>query len=999
MHNITFGSEYEFLSTGIAADIALGSPSSSGFVVAYRDIPDSHDGTARVGQVSGTAISYGTASDFETVDVVSTTAISTLSPTKFVVTYGNYGTSAEGKGVAGAITGTIINFGTSVTYQDTATGTDAGDSTSLDASGFVVAWEDPTILAGSPDSYIKVGSVSGTVITYGSGVSFTDGGNLNAIAIVSHVASGFVVLYNLTSPQGEARVGTVSGTDVFYGAKYEFSTGGAEYVSAAMLDSTRFVVAYRDLDDSNHGTAKIGTVSGTTLTFGPEFEFATGSTKFELPISVMNENEFVITYRDTSDSSNLKSKVGTVRGTTIVFGDGTLLKATTAADHTYGVSTIPLNGSRFIVAWGDTLDSRHGTAVVGQIPTSNSLDLFICGPEATTNSIDLYIAGYEEISNSGDLFIAGIGPVETSVSCDLFIEGAAPSTEFSASGDLFIWGRDTRFCMYSDNVVFYHPVDDYTEATLEEPWQENVVEFSGGILVSGAMATSGSDTYIVYDNQNGGYPSLSGVTSIAVAFWGKDFFRAGSDAGLFVGNSSSPTSKADVNGIHLHPNNKPMLHINGAGGQSVGSLDSPPNDGEFHFIIIYAEVSGGQWRIYGSTDDVPEMSLLTNDGTSALQMSDQRYFMVHLENPNGTVIDEIICWTGLTQPFTTSEITTLYTLASSHGLRMNQLSDHFDAVDTVDLFIAGQDEINSSGDLFIEGHEPLVASSDLFIQGLEIIQSSGDLYIQGPIFSSGAIDLFIEGTVSGLLNDNIPLYINGYATNTNNIPLYIQGSVSVDDDLPLYIEGYSILSASGDLFIGGSGIIPASDDIPLFTLGVDSNSGSMDLYIQGLVSVDDSSPLYIKALDIISASGNLFMYGLSPADLKWRSLALYIGGQIPASVDEGRAMDWFLRTSDHYPQLIGTFGASVSGVTIQVWDVINAQNTLVSVTSSGCYQITDTGRWGWSTANLPQLSGYQHQYYYLMTGDPTGTFDGQFFLEIPEDAKWIFPSSQSEYIL
>lgn len=114
---------------------------------------------------------------------------------------------------------------------------------------------------------------------------------------------------------------------------------------------------------------------------------------------------------------------------------------------------------------------------------------------------------------------------------------------------------------------------------------------------------------------------------------------------------------------------------------------------------------------------------------------------------------------------------------------------------------------------------------------------------------------------------------------------------------------------------------------------------------------------------------------------------------------ETNSMDWFLKTSDHYPQLIGTFDSSISGVTIQVWDVINAQNTLVSPTSSGCYPITDTGRWGWSTSNLPSLSGYQHQYYYLMAGNPSGTFDGQFFLEVPEDAKWIHPNNSGGYIL
>lgn len=126
---------------------------------------------------------------------------------------------------------------------------------------------------------------------------------------------------------------------------------------------------------------------------------------------------------------------------------------------------------------------------------------------------------------------------------------------------------------------------------------------------------------------------------------------------------------------------------------------------------------------------------------------------------------------------------------------------------------------------------------------------------------------------------------------------------------------------------------------------------------------------------------------------------LFISGAIPVSSgDLARPLDWLLKTSDHYPQIIGTFEILASTVTIQVWDITDGQNVLMSVANSGCYAIGDTGRWGWSTSGLPTTQGHARHYLYLMTSDTTETFDGQFLMESPEGAKWIHPNSQDDYI-
>jgi len=114
---------------------------------------------------------------------------------------------------------------------------------------------------------------------------------------------------------------------------------------------------------------------------------------------------------------------------------------------------------------------------------------------------------------------------------------------------------------------------------------------------------------------------------------------------------------------------------------------------------------------------------------------------------------------------------------------------------------------------------------------------------------------------------------------------------------------------------------------------------------------------------------------------------------------ESRPLDWLISSPDYSPQILGTL-VDASGVNIQLWQVADGQNTPVSVASSGCYQIGDTNRWGWSTENLSNDSLSQQQYFYLMTSSNNSeNFSGQFFFALSEDSKWMHPNDRGTYLL
>lgn len=111
-----------------------------------------------------------------------------------------------------------------------------------------------------------------------------------------------------------------------------------------------------------------------------------------------------------------------------------------------------------------------------------------------------------------------------------------------------------------------------------------------------------------------------------------------------------------------------------------------------------------------------------------------------------------------------------------------------------------------------------------------------------------------------------------------------------------------------------------------------------------------------------------------------RSIRLFFA-QPPA--DDGMWIGEFVKTADFYPQVLGRFGPEVLpdySVEINVWRLDAEGVTPIELAQSGCYPIGDTGRWGWSTANMPSgVAG--EQFYFQMTNEANDdVFDGQFFI-------------------
>jgi hypothetical protein len=323
------------------------------FVVVYRDGADNH-GRAIVGQVAGTTITYGAESVFSAAST-DYASVAALSETKFVVAYRDAGSSGYGVARVGQVTGTTISYGTAAIFDSI--DTQYVSVAALSDTKFVVAYQAPDLL---DTGYSIVGQVTGaTDISYGGFVQFS--GDVSNVSIAALSETKFVVVYLGTGLlYGRARVGQVTDTAISYGAEAVFNDAATVlYFSGgvARLSDTTFIVGYENTDDDD-GRVVMGTVVGDDITFGNQVSYNAGSASYDVTVVALSEWQYVVAWDDESDFDYGKSRVGTVPS----LGPATVFNQ----DYTYQISAAKLTGTKFVVAYSDGVN-YDGAAIVGQV--------------------------------------------------------------------------------------------------------------------------------------------------------------------------------------------------------------------------------------------------------------------------------------------------------------------------------------------------------------------------------------------------------------------------------------------------------------------------------------------------------------------------------------------------------------------------------------------------------------------------------------------------------
>lgn len=359
----TFGSETEFLSASTQG-ISVISLTATTLVVSYLDKSAAPTKLkSRVGIVSGTSVTFGAFVEVSG-DTSSGVASVALSSTKFFIGYDIGAPPNDGKARVGTVTGTAITIGAEVSYGNIVDGGSGLTAARISSTKVVIAFTDST----SDNS--KIGTISGTNIVFGSNSPFDTGLPAAQVQLVVLAADKVIVAYRGGSAFGESYVGTVTGTSIAWGTTQLFNAANTRMGGLTRISATQFVIAYMNTTPSNI-EAKVGTVSGSSISYATAASFSSGNNGFG--VGEIDSSRFVVAYK-AGDTTG-KSRIGSVSGTTISFGtESTFTSNIPGTDQTGGhpISTDSLNGS-VVVAFTDTSDGNHGTLTIGTLSNAASL--------------------------------------------------------------------------------------------------------------------------------------------------------------------------------------------------------------------------------------------------------------------------------------------------------------------------------------------------------------------------------------------------------------------------------------------------------------------------------------------------------------------------------------------------------------------------------------------------------------------------------------------------
>ena len=176
-----------------------------------------------------------------------------------------------------------------------------------------------------------VSVVSSDPDSLGSATDLYDGGFSFPAVVYDTGQDKFLLVYtdDSNSYYGTGVVGTVSGSSISFGTPVVFSSATSYYISATFdSNAGKTGIFWADYDDSERGKACVATISGTSVSYGSTVTFNSTASSSGLKDSTFDssQNKIVLVYR--KDSSNGEVVAATISGTDISFGSATSLYGT-----------------------------------------------------------------------------------------------------------------------------------------------------------------------------------------------------------------------------------------------------------------------------------------------------------------------------------------------------------------------------------------------------------------------------------------------------------------------------------------------------------------------------------------------------------------------------------------------------------------------------------------------------------------------------------------------
>ena len=436
---------YDIATEAVGTEVTMNSGSTTGFaaafdsstgkvVIAFSDGTDGQKGKAIVGTVdaANNSISFGSEVTFQNSEITGDQmdCVFDSNANKVVIFYTDTNNPSTddrtGTAIVGTVSGTSISFGTKAAFESGNTKYIVATFDS-NSNKVVVAYEDDD---NSDYGTAAVGTISGTDISFGTPVVFdSQATEFHGISFDSN-ANKVVIAYRDfgLSIEGRAVVGTVSGTSISFGSTVSFTSASADFFSP-VYDSAndKTVIFYRDANNSDHGTAKVGTVSGTSISFGDAVVFNAGNSQYIRGVYDSNAGKILVLYKDDGNSNRPTIIIGTVSGTSISFGSETVVMDVEGATINPAVAFDSTN-NKVVLSYIDTTGSDNGMAQVVQLAYDNTTRVNIAdGNRTSINIIGSVVDNQNSLTTGQQYFVQTDGTISTTADDPSVLAGTAIS--------------------------------------------------------------------------------------------------------------------------------------------------------------------------------------------------------------------------------------------------------------------------------------------------------------------------------------------------------------------------------------------------------------------------------------------------------------------------------------------------------------------------------------------------------------------------------------------
>ena len=392
----------------------------------------------------------------------------------------------------------------------------------------------------------RVGTVdsSDNSISWGTEVTFLSSAAQYMSACFDSANGKIVIAYqhNADSNKAKAIVGTVSGTDISFGDAVALTSGETKYINIAYDTSASKVVVVYWTSGTNVGKARVGTVSGTGISFGTEASTVAGIVQGAV---VYHAAAARIVVAGKIDGNTANSAVGVISGTNISFGSATAY-GTSNAQRNANTLGYDSASEKVVVFYKDEGANGDGKASVGTVDASDNSIAFATAVTVTTDTVDktsvqgFSTAGkiifvYSDTDNTkGDLKVGTISGTTLSVGSELNVRNGGHVQYWALCEDTT---NDRIVIAYPANGGNSHGISNvynpaYTSTNLTA---ENYIGIASNGYATGQAATINAKGFID-DNQS----SLTAGQSYYVQTNG-DLGLTAADPSVFAGTAVSAT--------------------------------------------------------------------------------------------------------------------------------------------------------------------------------------------------------------------------------------------------------------------------------------------------------------------------------------------------------------------------------------------------------------------------------------------------------------------------